>query len=67
MWQVSSNKSVIKKTALRIRDIQAGHFAEAEHSTKIVSRIKRTSFYQDVVFLSLFLSLSLSHTHTQIY
>ena len=59
MWQVSSNKSVINKTALRIRDIQAGHFAEAERSTKIVSRTKRTSFYQDVVFLSL--------THTQIY
>ena len=62
MWQVSSNKSVINKTALRIRDIQAGHFAEAEHSTKIVSRTKRTSFYQDVVFLS----LSLSHTHTNL-
>ena len=60
MWQVSSNKSVINKTASRIRDIQAGHFAEAEHSKKIVSRTKRTSFYQDVVFLSH------THTHTNV-
>ena len=62
MWQVSSNKSVINKTALRIRDIQAGHFAEAEHSTK-----NSESHKKDIVLPRRGLSLSLSHTHTQIY
>ena len=61
MWQVSSNKSVINKTALRIRDIQAGHFAEAEHSTK-----NSKSHKKDIVLprRGLSHSLSVSHTHT---
>ena len=58
MWQVSSNKSVINKMALRIRDIQAGHFAEAEHSTK-----NSESHKKDIVLPRRGLSLSLTHTH----
>ena len=61
MWQVSSNKSVINKTALRIRDIQAGHFAEAEHSTK-----NSESHKKDIVLPRRGLSLSLSHTRTNL-